>query len=65
MCVHLNLGVKKTPPNLQKPDPLNRCLSGLRIELAIEVVEVVGRQSLWLITFSQWRPKLPNNFKLV
>ncbi len=42
MCVHLNQGVKKTPRNLQKPDPPNRCLSGLRIELAIEVVEVVA-----------------------
>lgn len=59
MCVQLNLGVKKTPPNLQKPDPPNRCLSGLRIELAIEVV-VVGCQSLSLITFSLSRPKLLN-----
>lgn len=62
MCVQLNLGVKKTPPNLQKPDPPNRCLSGLRVELAIEVV---GRQSLWLITFGQSGPKLLNNFKFV
>lgn len=42
MCVQLNLGVKKTPPNLQKPDPPNRCLSDLRIELEIEVVVVGG-----------------------